>query len=176
MNAVDQRTTTPALLVAGDVILDSRGRTCVVEGRDDDNSDGDVVHLRVGDTVHPVPVDRLPDQVRLVETAAESMERATALAQVRLGGQVVAVKDADGPYRVPARFPDLAAMLGHLYLGHQRPGRDPRVPAEWPATTMGDAMAWHDDQHTRVLVVPHVHDESFYRRAAPPVDTGADNA
>lgn len=158
-DVLGQRHTTPALLVEGDVILDRKGRSCVVAYVLDGS-----VGLQVGDTVHPVPLDRLPEQVVLVETAAESMERATALAQVRLGGEVVAVRDG-GPYRVPARFPDLGSLLSHLYLCHQRPERDPKVPAEWPATSLGEAMAWHDDAHTRTLVVPHVHDESFYRRA-----------
>lgn len=154
------RTTTPALLVAGDVILDKRGRETTVEYVLDGS-----VGLRVGDTVHPVPLERLPEQVPLVATAAEVHERALALAQVRLGGEVVAHKDGDGPYRVPERFMDTASLLGHLYVFHQAPGRDPKVPATFPQGPMAALVAHHDDEHTRVLVVPHTHEPAFYQRA-----------
>ena len=175
MSAVDERTTTPALLVEGDSILDTRGRVCVVDRVDAvhlGEGTPHTVHLRIGDKVHAVPLDKMPAQVTLVQTAAEAHERALALAQVRLGGEVVMVKAPDGPHHVPARFPDLASLLGHLYLAHQREGRDPKMPAEFPTGNYGDAVRWHDEQHTRTLLVPHVHDEAFYRR----VDRDDDSA
>lgn len=169
MSGLDERHTTPDLLVPGDIILDSRGRETVVE-----DTTAKAVHLRVGDKVHEVPLERLPVQVPLVATAAEVHERALALAQVRLGGEVVAHKDGDGPYRCPERFVDLASLLGHLYLAHLAPGRDPKVPPSFPTATYAEADAWHRDEHTRVLVVPHTHEPAFYQRAG--LDTPSSSA
>lgn len=162
------RHTTPDLLVEGDTILADNGREYVVDKLCELDGAPAIILLRDDKTV-AVPRSKLPAQVVLLESAAERHERAVALAQVRLGGEVVMERHG-GPFRVPARFPDLASFLAHLYLAHQQSAisdgrpRDAKVPASFPTGNMRDAHTWHDDQHTRVLVVPHVHDDAFYRR------------
>ncbi len=164
-----ERTTTPALLVKGDAIMGAKDgkEWTVAEVRPAAQGIAATVLLeRAGDgRVATVTVASLPAQVALLETAAERHERAVALTTVRLGGEVVGVKDTDGPYRVPATFPDVAAMLAHLYLFHQPADRDPKAPAVYPDGPMAALQVSHGADHERVLLVPHVHERGFYTAA-----------
>jgi hypothetical protein len=157
-----ERYATPSLLVEGDTILAKGGKAWTITA----TADGELTMERDG-KAHTVPLDRLPPQVTLVESAAERHERALALSQVRLGGEVVAHKDADGPYRVPASFPDPASFLAHLYVFHTPADRDPKVGVAWAAEQdMSALTTLHDALHTRTLDTPHQHDPSFYRKLA----------
>lgn len=155
--------TTPELLVPGDVILGARdGKEWTVA----EKLDPPGLLLERGEKEVRVLLHQLPPKVTLVSPAQRSHEAAVALAQVRLGGEVVGVKDG-GPFSTPAHFQDPGQLLAHLYLFHMA-ATTKDSPAVYPEGPLAELLRIHDHEHGSSLVVPHRHVESFHADLAQP--------
>lgn len=141
----------------GDLVLGAKdGKEWVVSRKT-----GASVTLTHGDKVHNLKIADLPFNVQRIATAYEVLERAEALAQVRLGGETLARTDTpDGVPSTPDVFVDKGSLLAHIYLFHMAEN------VKYPDGTFGDAIAAHDAMHEREPVVPHTHDSGFYRAMA----------
>lgn len=119
------------------------------------------------------------DTIERLMTAQEVSERAVALTQVRLGGEVVATKDevggqADRGWAVAATWFDAASLAAHLFLFHAvgegAPGMR-RPGSKTEAATRTELLEIHDTLHREIEsghapegYRPHWHDETFWKR------------
>lgn len=138
----------------GDVVLggDNKPWTFVERG-----DDWKVTLERDGRTWTGVPRNPSAD---LVHTAREAREAAVATTQVRLGGQVHAIKDDQGRWRTPVTFTHPGSLAGHIYILHGTTVPD--------ADSLSALVAMHEQLHTPERktttngYVEHVHDPEFH--------------
>lgn len=103
--------------------------------------------------------------VTVLSSAAEEMELATALVQVRLGGVVEAEQDEQGRWLVPVTFTHFGSLAAHIYLLHGQ-----RIDLPEPEQSLRTLLATHDQLHTPERktdgsgYVDHVHEPDFYAR------------
>jgi hypothetical protein len=100
--------------------------------------------------------------VEFIDSSKAEMERAIAVSQVILGGEVVArhgTGTAGDPWLTPVTFPDAATMLSHIYLLHGTVGDG--------EATLSALRKQHDELHRDkgVGYQPHHHDPDFYKAA-----------
>lgn len=97
--------------------------------------------------------------VEFIDSSRAEQERAIALSQVVLGGQVVARHSGsrEVPWLTPVTFPDAGSMLSHIYLLHGIVGDG--------EATLRALIKQHDDLHRDkgVGYQHHHHDPDFYK-------------
>lgn len=127
--------------------------------------------------------------VERIATAAEISERAVAILQVRLGGEVVAERDEPrggdpAPWRVPDTWVDTGALAAHLHLMHGEytgwpdPGSRTAIEVQGhdgskTKLTRAQLVEQHTTLHADLAAGrppggqyrPHVHVPNFYRKA-----------
>lgn len=145
---VDWSTLTPGAVVLGN---DQQPWTFVAH-----EPDGGVVLQRGEKTFRGRP----RAQANLIHTAQEAHEAAVAITQVRLGGQVQAIRDENGRWRAPVTFEHPGSFAAHIYIMHGSVVPD--------ADKISDLHAMHEQLHlpdrkTKASgYVDHVHDPEFY--------------
>lgn len=103
--------------------------------------------------------------VLVLASAAEEMEMATALVQVRLGGQVQAEMDDQGRWLVPVTWTHYGSLAAHIYLLHGQ-----RIDVPEAEQSLRDLLATHDALHAPERktdgsgYLEHVHEPDFYAR------------
>lgn len=97
--------------------------------------------------------------VDFVDSSKAEQERAIAVSQVVLGGEIVARHSGtrENPWLTPVTFPDTGSMLSHIYILHGIVGDG--------AATMSELLKQHDELHRDkgVGYQPHHHDPDFYK-------------
>jgi hypothetical protein len=98
-------------------------------------------------------------QVDFIDSGKAEMERAIAVSQVVLGGEVVARHSGtrEKPWLTPVTFHDAGAALGHIYLLHGVVGDG--------TATLSALLKQHDELHRDkgVGYQHHHHDPDFYK-------------
>jgi hypothetical protein len=98
--------------------------------------------------------------VQFIDSGKAEMERAVAIGQVVLGGEVVARHSGsrENPWLVPVTFPDAGSMLAHIYLLHGKVISDEGM-------TLRALIKEHDDLHREkgVGYQHHHHDPDFHK-------------
>lgn len=157
---------------AGDVVLGARdGRQWSVEAISTETGGARTVTLvdleqqsvrHEGLTVRGV--------VRRVATGAAMRERALAIVQVKLGGEVVAMQTGGDPrgHAVPAVFTDAGHLAAHLMLFHATTAtRNVDGSESTYAQVDGEHRALHkdiEDGKPKEGTVAHWHDPDFDKR------------
>lgn len=109
-------------------------------------------------------------QVKVISSAQSEMERVTALVQVRLGGETVALKDVEGRWLVPASYPDVGSLITHMWLLHGTV-----VKADSIREGLRKHEWLHRPENKGKEYEHHYHDPDFHRERdwEPPPAMGA---
>ena len=163
-----------SMIKDGDVVLGARdGAQWQVDGTPTDQPDGSrLVNLvKLDEQAVRHKNIRVRGVVRRVATGAQMRERALAIVQVKLGGEVVAVAD-DGDERghaCPAVFTDAGHLAAHLLLFHATTTTKNVDGSESTYSQVdGEHRALHHDiaaGNPKPGTVTHWHDPNFDKRS-----------
>lgn len=160
-----------SMVKVGDIVLGAKdGEPWIVKKIATEGSQRkvDLQHQESGIEFAGVPVT---GTVRRLYTAAQQAERALAVTQVVLGGEVVAKLDHSDErgHACPAVYLDAGHLAAHLLLFHATPPtRNVDGSESTYAQVDGEHRALHHDMaqgNPKEGTVPHWHDPSFDKRS-----------
>ena len=153
-----------------DVVRAVDGTVWRIIAREVDGVIGSVTMAEVGGTRTGTTIPQAPT-VEVLLTHQEILEREQIVAQTidaLLGGEVVAEKEGDGPWKVAQSYPDPGSLRSHAWLMHG-------VPLSKDHDLLSKLNEEHEQlhrDHAAGAPVPkghkeHVHTEEFVERPQP---------